>query len=140
MAVEIVKYDGGFIVDPESDTKEVFVPSPPTMMTIKINPRPVVIYITGKAVDESYDKIDALKAYCEENKVCFVCPESDDAEEVGPTYSYVMKNAKKINVKANEMSVYCTADAEDLAKEAVEYMVDELDAELEEDDIEVFEI
>lgn len=140
MAVEIFEYEGGFVVDPESDTKEVFIPSPPTMMTVKINPRPVVIYITGKAVDESYEKIDALKAYAEENKVCFVCPSSDDAEEVGPSYTYVMKNAKKINVKPGELTIQCTSDAEDLAKEAVEYMVDELDAEVDEDEIEVFDL
>ena len=48
MMVEFYEYEGlGTVVDPESETKEVFIPSPPTMATLKINPRPVVIYVTG---------------------------------------------------------------------------------------------
>ena len=38
--VEFYEYEGlGYIVDPESDTKQVFIPSPPTMTTVKTNPR-----------------------------------------------------------------------------------------------------
>ena len=37
--VEFYDYEGlGNIIDPESDTKQVFIPSPPTMTTVKTNP------------------------------------------------------------------------------------------------------
>lgn len=55
-------------------------------MTVKINPRPVVIYVSAGKVNENYDKLDALKSYAEENKVCFVCPEAEEAEAVANTY------------------------------------------------------
>ena len=46
--VEFKEYEGlGYFIDPESDTKQVFIPSPPTMATVKINPRPGIIYVTG---------------------------------------------------------------------------------------------
>ncbi len=133
MAVEFYAYeDLGFIVDPESDTKEVFIPSPPTTTTMKINPRPVIIYLTGGKVKEGYEKLEALKAYAEENKVVFVCPSSNDGEVVGDTYQYIQKNAKKINVKKNELCVQCLPECADEAQEAVDYLVDELDADVEE--------
>lgn len=139
MAVEFYDYEGiGFIVDPESDTKEVFIPSPPTTTTMKINPRPVVIYLTGGAVKEGYDKLEALKAYAEENKVVFVCPSSNEGEVVGKTYEYITKNAKKINVKKNELTVQCLPGMADEGQEAIDYLVDELDADV--DDIEEFEV
>ena len=49
--VEFKEYEGlGYFIDPESDTKQVFIPSPPTMATVKINPRPGIIYVTGGKV------------------------------------------------------------------------------------------
>ncbi|MBQ3268129.1 MAG: hypothetical protein IJH08_09455, partial [Atopobiaceae bacterium] len=41
--VEVYEYEGGVCVDPKSDTKVVFIPSPPTKMEQKINPRPAII-------------------------------------------------------------------------------------------------
>lgn len=71
--VEFIAYEElGYIIDPPSDTKEVFIPSPPTMTTVKINPRTAIIYITGGKISEGYEKLDALKAYAEENKLCAI--------------------------------------------------------------------
>ena len=54
--VEFKEYEGlGYFIDPESDTKQVFIPSPPTMATVKINPRPGIIYVTGGKVKEGYE-------------------------------------------------------------------------------------
>ena len=129
--VEFYAYeDLGFIIDPESDTKEVFIPSPPTMGTAKINPRPAIIYITGGKVVEGYDKLETMKDYAEKNKVVIVCPTAEDAEELGKTYEYVSMKAKLLNVKKDQISIKGDADHMDLAQEAVDYAVDEMDADL----------
>lgn len=129
--VEFYAYeDLGFIIDPESDTKEVFIPSPPTMVTAKINPRPAIIYITGGKVVEGYDKLETMKDYAEKNKVAIVCPTAEDAEELGKTYEYVSMKAKLLNVKKDQISIKGDADHMDLAQEAVDYAVDEMDADL----------
>ena len=129
--VEFYAYeDLGFIIDPESDTKEVFIPSPPTMVTAKINPRPAIIYITGGKVVEGYDKLETMKDYAEKNKVVIVCPTAEDAEELGKTYEYVSMKAKLLNVKKDQISKKGDADHMDLAQEAVDYAVDEMDADL----------
>ena len=129
--VEFYAYEVlGFIIDPESDTKEVFIPSPPTMVTAKINPRPAIIYITGGKVVEGYDKLETMKDYAEKNKVVIVCPTAEDAEELGKTYEYVSMKAKLLNVKKDQISIKGDADHMDLAQEAVDYAVDEMDADL----------
>ena len=129
--VEFYAYeDLGFIIDPESDTKEVFIPSPPTRVTAKINPRPAIIYITGGKVVEGYDKLETMKDYAEKNKVVIVCPTAEDAEELGKTYEYVSMKAKLLNVKKDQISIKGDADHMDLAQEAVDYAVDEMDADL----------
>lgn len=129
--VEFYAYeDLGFIIDPGSDTKEVFIPSPPTMVTAKINPRPAIIYITGGKVVEGYDKLETMKDYAEKNKVVIVCPTAEDAEELGKTYEYVSMKAKLLNVKKDQISIKGDADHMDLAQEAVDYAVDEMDADL----------
>ena len=129
--VEFYAYeDLGFIIDPESDTKEVFIPSPPTMVTAKINPRPAIIYITGGKVVEGYDKLETMKDYAEKNKVVIVCPTAEDAEELGKTYEYVSMKAKLLNVKKDQISIKGDADHMDLVQEAVDYAVDEMDADL----------
>ena len=129
--VEFYAYeDLGFIIDPESDTKEVFIPSPPTMVTAKINPRPAIIYITGGKVVEGYDKLETMKDYAEKNKVVIVCPTAEDAEELGKTYEYVSMKAKLLNVKKDQISIKGDADHMDLAQEAADYAVDEMDADL----------
>lgn len=139
MAVEVYGYEElGIIIDPPSDTKEVFIPSPPTMATVKINPRPAVIYITGGKVTEGCDQIEALKAYAEDNKTVLICPTSDDAEEVAKTFDYVTKKAKMINIKANEIAVMGDAEHMDAAQAIVDYLVDECDADI--DDAEEFEM
>lgn len=139
MAVEVYGYEElGIIIDPPSDTKEVFIPSPPTMATVKINPRPSVIYITGGKVTEGCDQIEALKAYAEDNKTVLICPTSDDAEEVAKTFDYVTKKAKMINIKANEIAVMGDAEHMDAAQAIVDYLVDECDADI--DDAEEFEM
>lgn len=137
--VEFYDYEGlGYIVDPESDTKQVFIPSPPTMTTVKTNPRPAIIYITGGKVKEGYDKLEDLKAYAEENKVVFVCPTSADPEEVSETFKYVETKYKVLNVKRDEISVQGDPDMMDAAQEIVDYLVDECDADI--DDAEEFSL
>ena len=139
MAVEVYGYEElGIIIDPPSDTKEVFIPSPPTMTTVKINPRNAIIYVTGGAVTEGCDQIEALKAYAEANKTMLICPTATDAEELGETYTYVKTKAKTINIKGNEIVVMGDADHMDAAQGLVDYAVDELDADI--DDAEEFSL
>ena len=129
--VEFKEYEGlGYFIDPESDTKQVFIPSPPTMATVKINPRPGIIYVTGGKVKEGYEQLEAVKDYAEKNKVGIFCPTSLEAEEISKTYQHIQKSGKVLNIKRNELTVMGDAEHMDAAQEAVDYMVDECDADI----------
>lgn len=129
--VEFYPYeDLGYIVDPESDMKEITVILIGKQMA-KCNPRPAVIYITGGKIDEEYAKLGELKAYCEENKVVYICPKAEDIDELAKTYKYATEKCKDLNIKPNEISVKADAEHLDVAQELVEYMEDEFDAEVE---------
>lgn len=114
----------GTVIDQESDTKEVFIPSPSTMATLKINPRPVVIYVTGGKVKEGYEKMEELKKRCEDNKLVFMCPEATEAEEVAKTFDYIQKNTKSLNVKRDQLSVMALPGLLNEAQEVVDYLLD----------------
>ena len=73
--------------------------------TVKANPRPAVIYVTGGAINESYEKLEELKKYCADNKVVFLCPKATDVEELAKTYQYAVGNFKKLNIVPEEISV-----------------------------------
>lgn len=135
--VEVYTYEElGLIIDPESDTKEVFIPSPPTMTTVKTNPRNTIIYIAGGKVTEAYEKIEELKTYASVNKVMLMCPESTDPEEVAESYNYLQSKYKVLNVKRDAITVMADAELMDTAQEIVDYLVDECDADI--DDAEEF--
>jgi hypothetical protein len=126
--VEVYEYEAGTIVDPKSDTKTVFIPSPPTKMEQKINPRPAVI-LYGDA------DVEALKAKADADKVMFVLPKDDSEETTETTYKYLTGSAKKLNIKKAEISVKTTGDVE-AAQKVVDYICDELDGDV--DDAEAF--
>lgn len=126
--VEVYEYEGGTCVDPKSDTKVVFIPSPPTKMEQKINPRPAIILF-------GCDDIEALKAKADEDKVVFVLPKDAEPETVEATFKFAVTSAKKLNVKKDEVTVAYVGAADD-AQAFVDYAVDELDAEF--DDPEEF--
>ena len=137
MKVETYEYkDGlGYAVDPESDTKQRTVILL-GLQTVKCNPRPVVIYVTGGKVKEGFDGLEQLKQYAGDNKLVFLCPYATDVEDLYKTYEYIEKDHLDLNVKSDEVSIRCTKDYEDLANEFKEYLEDEYDAEL--DDVTVF--
>ncbi len=120
--VEVYEYEGGVCVDPKSDTKVVFIPSPPTKMEQKINPRPAVILFGDADVEE-------LKVKADEEKVVFVLPKDAEPETVEATFKFTVTSAKKLNVKKDEVTVKYVGDAADAAQAFVDYAVDELDAE-----------
>ena len=120
--VEVCEYGGGVCVDPKSDTKVVFIPSPPTKMEQKINPRPAIILF-------GCDDPESLKAKADEEKVVFVLPKDAEAETVEATFKFAVTSAKKLNVKAAEVTVKYVGDAAEAAQAFVDYAVDELDAE-----------
>ncbi|MBE6479486.1 MAG: hypothetical protein E7Z98_03115 [Olsenella sp.] len=119
--VEVYEYEGGTVVDPKSDTKVIFIPSPPTKMEQKINPRPAVILFGDADVEE-------LKVKADEEKVVFVLGEDED-ETVEATFKFTVTSAKKLNVKKDEVTVKYVGDAAEAAQAFVDYAVDELDAE-----------
>jgi len=120
--VEVYEYEGGTVVDPKSDTKVIFIPSPPTKMEQKINPRPAVILFGDADVEE-------LKVKADEEKVVFVLPKDAEAETVEATFKFTVTSAKKLNVKAAEVTVKYVGDGAEAAQAFVDYAVDELDAE-----------
>lgn len=127
--VEVYEYAGGTCVDPKSDTKTVFIPSPPTKMEQKINPRPAVI-LFGEFDPEG------LKGQADEEKVVFVLPKDGEEDTFKATYEFTVTKAKKLNVKADQVAVKAAEDAMDTAQAFVDYTTDELDGEL--DDPEAF--
>lgn len=132
MAVEevaVYEYDGGTVVDPKSDTKKVFIPSPPTEIEQKINPRPAVI-LFGET------DVEALKAQADEEKVVFVLPQDGENSTFETTYKFTVTGSKKLNVKKTAVSVKATAGALETAQAFVDYVIDELDGDL--DDAEEF--
>ena len=132
MNVDFYAYDGlGYVVDPESDTKVVTVILI-GKQTVKANPRPAVIYVTGGKIDESYEKLEELKKYCADNKVVFICPKATDAEELGKTYQYALDKFKDLNIVKEEISIKADSEHLDAAQELVEYVLDEFDDELDE--------
>lgn len=136
MNVDFYEYNGlGYIVDPESDTKVVTVILI-GKQTVKANPRPAVIYVTGGKINESYEKLEELKAYCAENKVVYICPTSTDVDELGKTYQYAVDKFKDLNIVKEEISVKADSENMGAAQELVEFVLDEFDDEL--DDAEEF--
>ena len=132
MNVDCYEYDGlGYVVDPESDTKVVTVILI-GKQTVKANPSPAVIYVTGGKIDESYEKLEELKKYCADNKVVFICPKATDAEELGKTYQYALDKFKDLNIVKEEISIKADSEHLDAAQELVEYVLDEFDDELDE--------
>ena len=130
MNVDFYEYNGlGYIVDPESDTKVVTVILI-GKQTVKANPRPAVIYVTGGKINESYEKLEELKAYCAENKVVYICPTSTDADELGKTYQYAIDKFKDLNIVKEEISVKADSENMSAAQELVEFVLDEFDDEL----------
>lgn len=127
----------GYIIDPKSDEKEVFIPSPPTKMIQKINPRVGVILVTETPITEDYENLDSLKAYAKEKKVFIACPEETDVDALESIYKYMQSKAKKLNIKKDEIVVQYLGNMENAAQEFVDYAIDELDADL--DDAEEFE-
>ena len=138
MNVDFYEYNGlGYIVDTESDTKVVTVILI-GKQTVKANPRPAVIYVTGGKINESYEKLEELKAYCAENKVVYICPTSTDADELGKTYQYAIDKFKDLNIVKEEISVKADSENMSAAQELVEFVLDEFDDEL--DDAEEFSL
>ena len=138
MNVDFYEYNGlGYIVDPDSDTKVVTVILI-GKQTVKANPRPAVIYVTGGKINESYEKLEELKAYCAENKVVYICPTSTDADELGKTYQYAVDKFKDLNIVKEEISVKADSENMSAAQELVEFVLDEFDDEL--DDAEEFSL
>lgn len=135
--VEVYEYNGlGLVIEPESETAITFIPSPPTQVVTKINPRPVIIYVTNGKITADYEKLDELKASCKENKLVLVCPYATGEDELVDTYKYVSSNAKKMNIKLKELSVKADKDYIEDAQVLVDYLIDEYDLEL--DDAEEF--
>ncbi len=138
MNVDFYEYNGlGYIVDPESDTKVVTVILI-GKQTVKANPRPAVIYVTGGKINESYEKLEEFKAYCAENKVVYICPTSTDVDELGKTYQYAIDKFKDLNIVKEEISVKADSENMSAAQELVEFVLDEFDDEL--DDAEEFSL
>lgn len=127
MNVEVYKYaELGYAIDPESDTKEITVIIIGKQL-VKCNPRPVVIYLTGGKVHETYEKIDELKTYCCEKKVMFLCPLSNSIDELAKTYKYIQKNAKELNVVPEKISISSNKENIKTAENLKEFLEDEFD-------------
>ena len=106
---------------------------------VKANPRPAVIYVTGGAINESYEKLEELKKYCADNKVVFLCPKRQRMWKNWQKHiSMLLVILKKLNIVPEEISVKSDDDHTKQAEELVDYVLDEYDAEL--DTVEKFSL
>ena len=129
MNVEFYEYDElGYAVDPESDTKEITVILV-GKQTVKANPRPAVIYVTGGAINESYEKLEELKKYCADNKSYFCAQRQRMWKNWQKHISMLLVILKKLNIVPEEISVKSDDDHTKQAEELVDYVLDEYDAE-----------
>ena len=129
--VSVYEYGAGSIIDPKSDTKTVFIPSPPTKIEQKINPRPAIILFGD------FD-VEALKSKADVEKIVFVLPSDADEDAVKTTCEFVIDGAKKLNVVADEVSVQADDAHMEAAQAFVDYAIDELDKDL--DDASTFNL
>ena len=129
--VSVYEYGAGSIIDPKSDTKTVFIPSPPTKIEQKINPRPAIILFGD------FD-VEALKSKADAEKIVFVLPSDADEDVVKATCEFVIDGAKKLNVVADEVSVQADDAHMEAAQAFVDYAIDELDKDL--DDASTFNL
>ena len=126
-----VYQDGlGYLIDPESDTKQIFIPSPPSMNTVKIHPRPAIILISGGEVGPGCSRIDDLKSYADENKVVLVCPASNEPEKVAESFAWLDKKHRLLNVRQSGYSVMATPGNLEDAREVTEYICERFDVDL----------
>lgn len=123
--VKIEVFENGIAVVPESETRKVVIPSPPTTKFIPINPRPAVIYVTKEIITEASPGIDKLKEYAKENKLVFLCPGSADLEKMAAMYQLAIKRATTLNIKKDEFSVKADGASLDLANALVERLEEE---------------
>ena len=142
--VSVYRYGAGeelvCVIDPESDTKLVFIPSPPTTTTQKINPRTPVNNQTAVRAEQSPERLEAQKAYCAEQKLVFICTDSLVAEQIQQAYEYMTLNERNLNVKKDRLVLKADAASMDAAQEAMDYLIDELDVEFEDEEIEEFSV
>lgn len=121
--VQVFEYEAGTIVDPKSDVRMVFIPSPPTQMEQKINPRPVLI-LFGE------NDIEAVKELADTEKLFVVLPNGTDEDTIEITFELIAKGTKKYNIKKDEITVKTTGNVE-AAQDVVDYLNDELDCDIE---------
>jgi hypothetical protein len=124
--VEIMEFDGGFAVVPESEMKKIVIPSPPTVKMVPVNPRPCILYVADVAPE-------ACKAYAEENKVVLVVSTAESAD----AFLWAKQNASTINIKKDDFSIKADAANLEKASKILDAIYD-ADDDVELDDPEVF--
>jgi hypothetical protein len=105
--------DSGYFVDPKSDVKQTYIPSPPAFVDVKINPRPGVILVAPEPVTPDSTVLDGLKAVAKEKKWFVACPAADDDDSLLAVFDRLQADAKKLNVVADDIRVaYLPASAD----------------------------
>lgn len=115
----------GIVIAPESETKKVVIPSPPSTKYVPINPRDAIVYVTDEVITETSAVIDTLKAYAVDNKVVILCPAGREAEDIAAAGVYAFNKAKTLNVKTDGISVGSSAAYLEAAQDAVDLMEEE---------------
>ncbi|MGI6231158.1 MAG: hypothetical protein ACOYJL_09710 [Tractidigestivibacter sp.] len=122
---EVIRNEKVTLVDPPSDTKKTFIPSPPSMVEVKVNPRPVEIVLGSPVPDEA-----ALGAWAVENKVVVALPAASDNDALVDVVKYLQSSKKSLNI-TDEIRVGAVAGSEEAASAFVSYYSDEYGEDLE---------
>lgn len=131
MNVDVYKYkDMGLMIDPESDTKlrtVILVGK----QVVKCNPRHAMFYITDETIQEDDTVVEALKAYCAENKIMMICPSCTCMESLEKIFKEFFSEYLELNILRDEMCIGASSQAAAVKADAFkEYIMDEYDADL----------
>jgi hypothetical protein len=119
------------MVDPESDTKQIFIPSPPSLSIVKIHPRAAVFLMSSGKEEKLYEQIEVLKTYAQEQNVMLICPFTDDFVEFEKSFCWIDKKRRVLNIDHNRYSVMGCEGYEKEAKSLAEYLANKYDVALE---------
>ena len=114
-AFEVKGADAGYIITPPSDTKQTYIPSPPSFVDVKINPRPGTILFTPEPITADSPQLDSLKAAAKEEKLFIVCPKAFDNDSLMDIFDWLNENVKARNILPEDVRIAYLQQSADAA-------------------------
>jgi hypothetical protein len=94
-------------------------------MEVKINPRPVIIYISREKLSPGSPDIDAYKEKAAREGVVIISPVTDEVDELVEVYQFAANHSKGLNIQTDAITVQSDENSLQLAKQFVSSLDDE---------------